>query len=82
MAIVCNLNVYFYPSLAEVEAYEQLAEAIMVMAPVTIKSGFNADVVAEAKPAVDHSTMVLDDQGWVLYNEISRKKAACLMMVS
>lgn len=76
LAIVCNLNVYFYPSLAEVEAYEQLAEAIPVMAPVTIKSGFNADVVAEAKPAVDHSTMVLDDQGWVLYNEDIQKEGS------
>ena len=35
--------------------------------PLSIVSGFNADVIAEKKPAVNHSTMTLDDQGWVLF---------------
>lgn len=35
--------------------------------PLSIVSGFNADVIAEKKPAVYHSTMTLDDQGWVLF---------------
>ena len=66
LAIACNLNAYFYPSLAEVEAYEQLEDAIPVNGPLDA-TGWNADVIAEAKPAADHSSMALDDQGWVLY---------------
>lgn len=66
LAIICNLNAYFYPSLAEVEAYEQFEEAIPSIAPVMVK-GWNADVIAEAKPSSTHTTGTLDDQGWVLY---------------
>ena len=66
LAIICNLNAYFYPSLAEVEAYEQFEEAIPSVAPVSV-TGWNVDVIAEAKPAASHSSDGLDDQGWVLY---------------
>lgn len=38
-----------------------------VVTPLTIVSGFNADVIAEQKPAATYSTMTLDDQGWVLF---------------
>jgi len=68
LAVVCNLNAYFYPSLAEVEAYEQYGEVVPQQKPVSI-TGWNADVIAEAKPAKSHSNMVLDDQGWVLYSD-------------
>lgn len=66
LAIVCTLNPYFYPSLAEVEAYEQFKEAFPVMNPVVI-NGWNADIIAEAKPAAEHTNLALDSQGWVLY---------------
>ena len=67
LAIICNLNAYFYPSLAEVEAYEQFEEAIPSVAPVSV-TGWNADVIAEAKPASTHTTGTLDNQGWALYS--------------
>lgn len=76
LAIVNTLNPFFYPSLAEVEAYEQLAEAIPDYAPVSIKSGFNADVIAESKPCKESTTDVLDDQGWVLYSASLQEKGA------
>lgn len=68
LAVVCNLNAYFYPSLAEVEAYEQYGDLVPQQKPVAI-TGWNADVIAEATPAKSHSNMVLDDQGWVLYSD-------------
>lgn len=49
------------------KVYEQLPDGIKEQEPVAIASGWNADVVAEALPAAEHSNMVLDDQGWVLY---------------
>lgn len=54
-----------HPSLAEVEAYEQFEDAIPVNGPLQL-DGWNADVVAEKKPAASSTTMALDDQGWVL----------------
>lgn len=62
-----DVTPYQYVSIAEVEAYEQTKEALPVSGPITIKSGFNADAIAEAKPSLNHSTMALDDQGWVLF---------------
>ena len=59
---------YQYVSIAEIEAFEQTKEAIPVSGPIAIKSGFNADAIAEAKPSKDYSTMPLDDQGWVLFS--------------
>lgn len=77
LAIVSNLNVYFYPSLAEVEAYEQFEDAIPVNGPLQL-DGWNADVVAEKKPAASSTTMALDDQGWVLYTtDIQKTGAFC-----
>ncbi len=75
LAIICNLNAYFYPSLAEVEAYEQFDEAIPTVAPVTV-TGWNADVIAEAKTAATHTTGTLDNQGWVLYTSAVQAKGA------
>ena len=72
LAIICNLNAYFYPSLAEVEAYEQFEEAMPSVAPVSV-TGWNTDVIAEAKPASTHTTGTLDDQGWALYTSDVQK---------
>ncbi len=75
LAIVCNLNAYFYPSLAEVEAYEQFKEAIPVNGPVAV-SGWNADVIAEATPSASYTNATLDDQGWVLYTSAVQEAGA------
>lgn len=51
LAVVCNVNVYFWASLAEVEAFvassSQLEEVFM---PLEISEGFNADIIAERTP--------------------------------
>lgn len=75
LAIVCTLNPYFYPSLAEVEAYEQYEEAIPVNGPVAV-SGWNYDVIAESKPSAEFTNGVLDDQGWVLYSSSVQSEGA------
>lgn len=67
LAIVCNLNAYFYASLAEVEAFEQFDDAIPAIGPVSVKSGWNYDVVAEALTTANHTNGVLDRQGWCLF---------------
>ena len=66
LAIVCTLNPYFYPTLAEVEAFEQFAEAVPVTGPVSV-TGFNYDVIAESKPCAKSTNGYLDMQGWVFY---------------
>ena len=76
IAVICNLNPYFYPSLAEVEAYEQFATAMPAVAPVVVKSGWNADVIAEGKPSKQFSDNILDNQGWVFYTEGVQKEGA------
>lgn len=75
LAIVCTLNPYFYPSLAEVEAYEQYEEAIPVNGPVAV-SGWNYDVIAESTPSAQFTNGVLDDQGWVLYSSTVQSEGA------
>ncbi len=59
------------------EAYEQFEDAIPVNGPLQL-TGWNADVVAEKKPAASSTTMALDDQGWVLYTtDIQKAGAFC-----
>lgn len=52
--------------ISEIEAYGKKYVA-PVYTPIEIVSGFNADVIAEATPSKEHTNVVLDDQGWVLY---------------
>ena len=75
LAVISNLTPYFYPALAEVEAYEQFAEAIPADGPVVI-TGWNADVIAEATPSDQHTTATLDDEGWALYTSAVDKDGA------
>ncbi len=75
IAVICNLNPFYYPSLAEVEAYEQYDVAMPAVAPVAV-TGWNADVIVEAKPANKFSDAILDDQGWVLFTDAVRKSGA------
>lgn len=57
LAVVCDVNTYFYPSLAEVEAYSQLADEGPSIVPLTIASGFTHDIIAEDKPVEDHAEL-------------------------
>ena len=75
IAVICNLNPFYYPSLAEVEAYEQYDVAMPAVAPVAV-TGWNADVIVEAKPANKFSDTILDDQGWVLFTDAVRKSGS------
>lgn len=64
LAVVCDLNAYFYASLAEVEAYEQYADAVPVVGALEV-TGWNYDVIAE-KNKTDINGY-LDDAKCVLY---------------
>ncbi|WP_300301185.1 discoidin domain-containing protein [uncultured Muribaculum sp.] len=69
VAVACNVNPYFYGSLAEVEVFEQIADRIPVTRAIAIKSGYNYDVIAEASDIKSATTGALDGEGWVLYTE-------------
>lgn len=75
IAIVSTLNAYFYPSLAEIEAYEQYLEAIPLNAPLEVINWPN-DVIAEAKPVGTYSNATLDSQGWCLYTSDIKESGA------
>ena len=66
LAIVSTLNAYFYPSMAEVEAFEQYEGAIPLNAPVEIANWMN-DVLAESTPVTGSTDATLDKQGWCLF---------------
>ena len=66
LAIVSTLGAYFYPSMAEIEAYEQYESAIPLNAPVEI-ANWADDVIAENKPVTDFTDNTLDNQGWCLF---------------
>lgn len=57
LAVVCDVNTYFYPSLAEVEAYAQLEADGPKVVPVAIANGFNYDIIAEERPVEDHADL-------------------------
>ncbi|WP_295729926.1 discoidin domain-containing protein [uncultured Muribaculum sp.] len=76
IAVACNLNTFFYASLAEIEAYEQLAEMIPVTRPVSIKNGFNGDFIAETTDIAGSTTDKLDGEGWVLYTSDVKEQGA------
>lgn len=77
LAVVSNMNVYFYPSMAEVEAYEQFESAVPVVGNLMV-TGWNADVIAESKPSASSTNQTLDDQGWVLYtSDVQQEGAVC-----
>ena len=57
LAVVCDVNTYFYPSLAEVEAYAQLEADGPKVVPVAIAKGFTHDIIAEERPVEDHAEL-------------------------
>lgn len=50
LAIVCDVNTFFYPSMSEVEAYTQLEDAGNKFIPFAVAEGFNHDVICENTP--------------------------------
>lgn len=66
IAIICNLYPLFYASLAEVEAYEQYAEAVPFVSPLAV-TGWTHDVLVEALSASTHANGTLDSQGWAFF---------------
>lgn len=75
LAIVCTLNPFFYPTLAEVEAFEQFTEAIPAKIPVSVKE-FNCDVIAESKPSSEFVSETIDNDGWCFYSSAVQEKGA------
>lgn len=68
LGIAFNVNLNFYPAIAEIEACEQLEDAIPNKVPVSIKSGYNADVIAEALPVASHISEGVDGAGFAFYS--------------
>ena len=62
IAVICNLNPYFYPSLAEIEAYEQLEGVVPQLSAVEV-NGWNADIIAESEPVNQYVTEHIGS-GW------------------
>lgn len=73
-----NISTYSYPALAEVEAFAQKTEMpdVLTAQAVEIASGYNADVIAEAEPAADHTSTGLDGDGWVMFSKSYREDGA------
>ena len=76
LAVVATLNPYFYPSITEVEAFEQTGKAVSEVVPLKIEDGFNADVIAEDKPIRTYTNETLDYEGWVFYTSAVRPEGA------
>lgn len=74
IAVICNLNPYFYPMLSEVEAYEQLSDAISNYEPIAV-SNWNADVIAEGDPETT-ATLGVDYDNWVFYSSAFKSEGA------
>ena len=76
LAVICNLNPYFYPSLAEVEAYEQVESAVPVCVPLEL-TGWTDDVIAEGLPSKEYVSGQVDDENyWSLYTAGVQEKGA------
>ena len=61
LAVVCNLNPYFYPSLAEVEAFEQVESVVAFNDPAEM-IGWEHDIVAEGLPSKSHVNSYIEDE--------------------
>lgn len=74
IGVAFNVNLNFYPAIAEIEAYEQFAQSVQVETPLTV-SGWNMDAVAESKPASESTSDEIKD-GWVFYTSAIQDKGA------
>ncbi|WP_295729723.1 discoidin domain-containing protein [uncultured Muribaculum sp.] len=68
IAVACDVNMYFYGALAEIEAYEQNERELSSTRPILIKDGFNVDVIAESSVISEVTTDGFDGQGFVFYS--------------
>ncbi len=59
LAVVCDVNTYFYPSLAEVEAYAQLEADGPKVVPVAIANGFTHDILTDEGSCITGSMGLL-----------------------
>lgn len=60
IAVVCDVNYLFYPSLAEVEIYGQLEDAGPRVMPLEIAKGYTHDIIAENTPISDFAKKEFD----------------------
>lgn len=68
LGILCNTEVGKVPAIAEIEAYEQLAESKGLKSPLKV-SGWEHDVIAESLPSGANASDDLDlGGGWYLYS--------------
>lgn len=74
LAIACDVNPYFYPSLAEIEAYEQTVSDDEDMS-VEISNWTN-DVIAENIPSSSYADASVGGDGWVLYTSNAKSDGA------
>ncbi|MGP1590276.1 MAG: endo-beta-N-acetylglucosaminidase [Prevotella sp.] len=78
LAIVSTLHPLFYPSITEIEAFEQAGKPVSEVVPLKIDNGFNADVIAETQPVRTYTNETLDSEGWVFYtSKIKPEGALC-----
>lgn len=68
LAVVCDVNTNFYPSLAEVEAYTQFKDKGATYMPLEIASGFNYDIIAEKSPCDDYADMQFSSSSFYTSN--------------
>lgn len=74
LAIACTLNPYFYPSLAEVEAYEQVEDAVAFNEPAKM-TGWLHDIIAEGTPSNSHINYFIEDEDtYALYSASVQEK--------
>ena len=69
---VAAMKEWLSERLAWIDTNINAAEVIVNREPLTVKSGFNADVVVEATPASTHVNADLDDNNFVFYSAAYR----------
>ena len=74
LAIACDVNPYFYPSLSEIEAYEQTISDIEDLSVEV--SNWSDDVIAENVPSSSFADASVGGDGWVLYSSDAKEEGA------
>lgn len=74
IGVAFNVNLNFYPAIAEVEAYEQFAQSVQVETALSV-SGWNVDIVAESKPASETTSGDVKDS-WAFYTSAVQDQGA------
>lgn len=67
LAVACNVNPYFYPALAEVEAFEQIGGEEESESTPAEMSGWYGDAIVEYKDAYWYCDRWIEDNGWLFY---------------